>query len=51
LRFARLRQADLRNQGAGGVSASDDIIQKVTARRVDYGLPCSGEPIWKDASG
>jgi 4-hydroxy-3-polyprenylbenzoate decarboxylase len=29
------------------IRMSDDIIQTVTARWADYGLPGSGRPIWK----
>jgi 4-hydroxy-3-polyprenylbenzoate decarboxylase len=29
------------------IRMSDDIIQQVTARWADYGLPGSGTPIWK----
>jgi 4-hydroxy-3-polyprenylbenzoate decarboxylase len=29
------------------IRMSDEIIQMVTARWADYGLPGSGRPIWK----
>ncbi|MGH6919592.1 MAG: UbiD family decarboxylase, partial [Geminicoccaceae bacterium] len=29
------------------IRMSDDIIEQVTARWADYGLPGSGQPIWK----
>ncbi len=33
------------------IRMADDIIERVTARWTDYGLPGDGTPIWKPSDG
>jgi 4-hydroxy-3-polyprenylbenzoate decarboxylase len=38
---------ETRREWGTKIRMSDDIVERVTARWADYGLPGSGEPIWK----